>query len=385
MTSVAPVITATGLPDGTVDKATTPVLGSPNALKLAVFSANMAGGANLTHAPEALQVTWPEARGVAQAADRAGFEALIPVARWRGMAPSSRAEAHRSFETFTWASAVAAVTERIQVFATFHVPVTHPVSAAKQIATVDHVSGGRFGLNVVAGWNEDEFGMFGLSQQEHDDRYEVAEHWIGFLERLWAEEGPFDVDGGHFPARDVISQPRPVQRPGPVVMNAGFSPAGRAFAARHADISFALLPDVEAAGAAVRSMKEAAHALGRELKVFAAAHVVCADTEAAARAQWTRMVEEVGDAEAADNAIRLLVPNSRSAEFDRTGMAASAIAGFFALPLVGTADHVVETMAELSAAGVDGLALSWLDYPEGIAQYDEVLRPLLVDAGLRVT
>lgn len=366
------------------DRHANPVLGSPHRLKLAVFSANMAGGANLTTAPEAPQVTWPESVALAQAADRAGFDAMIPVARWRGMAGPQRSAAHRSFETFTWAAGVAAVTERLAVFATFHVPVSHPVSAAKQIATVDHISGGRFGLNIVAGWNDDDFRMFGIAQREHDDRYAVAGEWMSFLEQIWAADGEFDFHGEHFDATHVLSEPKPVQTPGPVVMNAGFSPSGRQFAARYADVAFALLPDARSAGDAVARMKAEPRDAGRgPLSVFGAAHVVCADTEREARRQWDHMVNDVGDREAADNAVRMLIPNSQSADFDREGMAASAIAGFFALPLIGTPEQVVSQALELSDAGVDGLAVSWLDYATGIAQYDEVLAPLMVQAGLR--
>ena len=136
---------------------------------------------------------------IARAAEAAGLEALIPVARWRGMGAPSRREAHRSFESFTWAAGIAAVTERIQVFATFHIPVTHPVSAAKQIATVDHISSGRFAVNLVAGWNEDEFAMFGIEQREHDDRYAVADEWMSFLKQIWNAEGEFDFDGPLLP------------------------------------------------------------------------------------------------------------------------------------------------------------------------------------------
>jgi alkanesulfonate monooxygenase SsuD/methylene tetrahydromethanopterin reductase-like flavin-dependent oxidoreductase (luciferase family) len=372
------------LPDGSIDKETTPVLGSPNRLKLAVFSANMAGGANLTTHPDAPRVTWAETVRIARAAEAAGFESLIPVARWRGMADARRREAHRSFDTFTWAAGLAAVTERIQVFATYHVPVVHPVAAAKQIATVDHISGGRFGLNVVAGWNVEEFRMFGIEPREHDDRYAVADEWMRFLGQIHAARTEIDFAGDYFSGYGVLSEPRPVQRPGPVVMNAGFSPAGREFAARHADLTFALLPSAEQAKQAVESIKtDALERQGRDLKVFAGAHIVCAPSEAAAREDLARMVEEYGDLEAARTAIRLLIPDSQSAAFDADAMAASAITGFFALPLVGTPEQVVDQMRELSDAGVDGLALSWLDYEAGLDQYASDLQPLLVRAGLR--
>jgi dimethylsulfone monooxygenase len=361
-----------------------PLLGSGNRLKLAVFSQNMAGGANLTHYPGAPQATWPENVRIARAAEDAGFEALIPVARWRGMADPARRAAHRSFECFTWAAGIAAATERIGVFATFHIPVAHPVAAAKQIATVDHISGGRFGVNLVAGWNSDEFAMFGTEQREHDDRYAVADEWMTFLRRIWAAEEEFDFDGRYFTARGVLSEPKPVRPDGPVIMNAGFSPAGRQFAAQHADLTFAMVPTVAAARGTIPPLKrQVRDDRGRDLMVFAAAHVVCADTEAAARAAYQAMVHDHGDWQAADTAIRLLIPNSRSADFDRAGMAASAIAGFFAFPLIGTPEMIVEQMSELADAGLDGLALSWLDYEDGIAAYAERIRPLLIDAGLR--
>ncbi len=370
--------------DTRTDRAAGPLLGSPNRLKLAVFSANMAGGANLTRSPAALRATWPESVAIAQAAEAAGLEALIPVARWRGMAAPSRREAHRSFESFTWAAGIAAVTERIQVFATFHIPVTHPVSAAKQIATVDHISGGRFAVNLVVGWNEDEFRMFGIEQREHDDRYAVADEWMSFLNQIWSAEDEFDFEGRYFHARRVLSEPRPLQRQRPVVMNAGFSPAGRDFAARHADVTFAMVPDIAAAARLVPPLKQEVRSVHqRELLVFAGAHVVCADTDAEARAEYDRMVSEFGDQDAARTAIRLLIPNSGSGNFDAAGMAASAIAGFFALPLVGSPETVVAQMGQLADAGLDGLALSWLDYRAGLAQYQERIRPLLVEAGLR--
>ncbi len=367
------------------DKARSPILGSPDPFMLGIFAANIAGGATLTSADGPPRVTWPESVRIAQAADRAGFEALIPVARWKGMGRDDVAEGHRSFETFTWAAGLAAVTERIQLFATLHVPTTHPVAAAKMVTTVDHIAGGRFGLNVVAGWNRVEFEMFGLDQREHDERYAVADEWMRFVRRAWTEDKPFDVDGRYYAARTVISQPKPVSTPEPVVMSAGASPAGRAFAAEHADINFVILPDTDATARTVSSLKaDARERTGRAIRVFGAAHVVCRDTEAEARAWFDHAVHEQGDWDAAATALDLLIPNSRSADFDREGMGAAAIAGFFAIPLVGTPEQVVAGLRDMADAGLDGVAISWIDYEDGIARYARDLHPLMVEAGLRV-
>src|SRR5918997_3512410 len=144
-----------------------------------------------------------------------------------------------------------------------------------------------------------------------------------FLKRIWAAEEEFDFDGHYFSARAVLSEPRPVQRDRPVIMNAGFSPAGREFAARHADLTFALVPDSAAAAALVPQLKaEVAQRHGRKLQVFAAAHIVCAATDARAQQEYERMVNDLGDRQAAETALRLLAPSSASADFDAEGMTA---------------------------------------------------------------
>ena len=77
-----------------------------------------------------------------------------------------------------WATAVLASTERIRYSGTVHVPLVNPIAAAKALVTADHVGAGRVALNIVVGWNEDEFEMFGVSQRAESDRYPYAQEWI---------------------------------------------------------------------------------------------------------------------------------------------------------------------------------------------------------------
>src|SRR3546814_18796193 len=81
-------------------------------------------------------------------ADRMGLDFLVSVARWSGFDGPSRF-AQEAFETLTYIAGLAAVTNRILVFSTVHVPIVHPLIAAKAMATIDHISGGRGGLNIV--------------------------------------------------------------------------------------------------------------------------------------------------------------------------------------------------------------------------------------------
>ena len=64
---------------------------------------------------------------------------------------------------------------------------SNPIVDAKQMATVDLLSQGRFGLNLVCGWNQDEFEMFGTEQREHDERYAFGEDWLTVVRTIWRE------------------------------------------------------------------------------------------------------------------------------------------------------------------------------------------------------
>ena len=200
----------------------------------------------MTDRPDTLKVDWHESVKIAQLAEAAGIEAIIPVARWKGMGGTVNFN-HRNFETFTWEAGLAAKTEEIGIFATFHVPTVHPIRAAKEVATIDHIAGGRFGLNIVAGWNEREIAMFGVPQKEHDIRYDVADDWISLCKELWTVEGEFDYDGPHFQSPGCYSEPKPLQGPWPALMSAGNSARGQEFAAAHADFNFVVAKDIASA------------------------------------------------------------------------------------------------------------------------------------------
>ena len=196
-----------------------------NAYKLGIFCMNVSSGASMTKAPGRLTPTWAENVRIAQAADRAGWEFLLPLGSWRGMGGETNPH-DQTFEVYTWASGIAAVTQQIQIFTTSHLRLVHPLMAAKQGATLDHIAGGRSALNIVAGQRAEVVAMFGERQIGHDEMYDVADEWTTILKRLYTEDDPIDVDGRWYQMRDAYIKPKPIQQPYPVVVNAGLSPAG---------------------------------------------------------------------------------------------------------------------------------------------------------------
>jgi len=213
------------------------VLVHGNALRLGLFGANCSSGRTYATLAERWDASWENNVSLAQLADEVGIECMIPIARWKGYGGESNPNGS-SFESIAWACGLLAMTRRLNVFCTVHVPVHHPLVAAKQMATADHIGQGGLGVNIVCGWNEDEFQMFGVTQHEHDERYAQGEEWWSIVKRLWAGEAPFDYAGTHYQLRGVEGAPRPYGAHAPLMMNAGSSPAGRQFAIRHSDMHF---------------------------------------------------------------------------------------------------------------------------------------------------
>ena len=206
-------------------------------LKLGTFGTNLDRGCAISTIDGVLEMNWPNTLALARMADEMEFEALVPVGRWKGFGGVTNFNGP-GFESFSWAPAIGASTRDPGVFATSHVLTMHPIMAAKQATTIDHITGGRFALNVVTGWHRPEIEMFGAPLMEHDDRYDRAVEWLEIIKQLWTREEEFDFDGKHFKIKKGYLQPKPIQRPFPAVMNAGGSETGRHYAAKYCDIAF---------------------------------------------------------------------------------------------------------------------------------------------------
>jgi alkanesulfonate monooxygenase SsuD/methylene tetrahydromethanopterin reductase-like flavin-dependent oxidoreductase (luciferase family) len=358
----------------------------PNKLKLGIFGANLGGGCVATQAPRGLPATWPATSEIAQLSDDAGFEALVPVARWKGFGGPTNFSGD-SFETYTWAAGLGAQTRRITPFATSHVPTIHPMVAAKQATTIDHITSGRFALNVVCGWFANEFEMFGRPMMDHETRYDYAEEWLEIVRRLWTAHEEWDYEGRYFRIEKGFMEPKPLQKPHPPIMNAGRSGTGNRFAARFADIVFTSFWESghTGAGAAVSQLRRLAHEeFQREIQVWSTAFVLCRPTEREARDAVREVIEERGDWVAIDNlaqAIRMEDP-AVSPDVMRARKA-RLMAGYGSYPLVGTPSQIVDELLRLSADGVDGLALTWVDYASELRQFIAEVLPLLGQCGLR--
>jgi alkanesulfonate monooxygenase SsuD/methylene tetrahydromethanopterin reductase-like flavin-dependent oxidoreductase (luciferase family) len=353
----------------------------PNKFKLGVFSANSDGGLALTRVPERWPARWSEIVEVAQMADRAGIEFFMPIARWKGFGGELNSR-EWSFETFTFAAGLAGVTENIALFSTVHVPMVHPVYAAKALATVDHASNGRAGLNIVCGWNPEEFAVFGLPMIE--DRYAQGLEWFEIMSRIYTEDAPFDFHGRFYDLKNVSGKPQPIQLPRPVTLNAAFSPPGREFAAKAADFLFTTFVEIEGGRAHIDDMKARAARAGRSIGVYTTCHVVCRESQAEAEDYYEHYAVTMADHASVDfyTGQKEKFSGSHEAEAYRLHRKRFA-AGAGTYPLVGTPRHIADEMIRMAAVGFAGTTISFVNFKNELPYFVERVLPLLREAGLR--
>lgn len=352
-------------------------------LKLGVFSTNVSNGMMATKVPTGYEVSWSHTKQIAQQADAMGFEAIVPVGRWRGFSGEIDF-AGECYETYTWAAGIAEATENIVVFATSHLPTVQPIVGAKQSVTVDHISRGRFGLNVVMGWFTPEMEMFGAKQREHDERYQFGSEWIEIVKRLWTEPEPFDYEGKFFNIREAQSKPKPLQNPYPILVNAGSSPAGLDFSARHVDINFVGMGSFEMGAASAKAVRDKAAEYGRSIGTMTYASVVCRDSEAEAKRDYEWLVEGI-DWDSVDYLIKVFGLEGQSygdAEQVRQLRTQFAM-GWGGMTFVGTPEQIVDQLQQTSDAGIDGIMLGFHDYVPELKHFGETVMLLLKESGLR--
>jgi alkanesulfonate monooxygenase SsuD/methylene tetrahydromethanopterin reductase-like flavin-dependent oxidoreductase (luciferase family) len=350
-----------------------------NRLKLGLFGLNCSSGNIMTTVPERWSGSWEDSLNVSQAADAAGIEFVLPIARWKGFGGETDYQG-TALETITWATGILARTRNIMAFGTVHVPLFHPVIAAKQMVTAHHVGEGRFGLNIVCGWNEGEFDMLGIEQRDHESRYRYAQEWLDVVRALWSNPDEFDFAGDFFQLRNVKALPKPFGGRQPIVMNAGFSPTGQDFAIRNCD---ALFTFANTAGH-IAQAKAKAGRHGRTVDVYTIGKTVCRPSAAEAREYHDYAVVERADWPGIDNllAVRGITPETLgAAEFEEFRMQTASARG--SLALVGDPDTVAAELARLCEMGLAGVALIMVDYAAELPFFCDEVLPRLERMNLR--
>ena len=356
-----------------------------NRLKLGLFGSNCSSGRAVTLVPERWSGSWQDNLRLAQMADEAGIDFMLPIGRWKGYGGDTDYQG-ATLETVTWACALLARTRRMTIFGTVHAPLFNPIIAAKEFVTADHVGEGRFGLNVVCGWNEGEFDMFGATLRDHEQRYDYAQEWLDAIKLAWSSETDFDFDGRFIKLKKVRAWPKPFGGARPLIMNAGASPTGQSFAIRNCDALFMSTrrASLETYTQNVRAVKERARQEGRELGFYTVGVITCRKTMREAEDYYRHSIVEHADWKAVDSILAMKdITRATYPPDDFERLRNEQANGMGGLPIVGDPDFVAGELATLSAAGLTGIGVSFVNYVDELPYFCDEVLPRLARMGLR--
>jgi len=356
-----------------------------NALKIGLFGANCSSGRSATTVPERWSASWPDCLKLARLADDAGLDFMLPIARWKGYGGDTDFHG-RSLETITWAVGLLGATRRMTVFGTVHAPLFHPLIAAKEFVTADHIGEGRIGVNIVVGWNEGEFDMFGVQQRAHDARYDYAQEWIDVIKLIWSDRENFDFKGSYLDMKGIRGKPKPYGGTRPVIMNAGASAVGQAFAVKNCDAFFfqASRTSLDETAQSAKTARDAARAQGREIGCYTVGVITCRPTKKEAEEYFHHCIVERADWSAVDDILALRKISPETVGMEKFLMHRSQYAqGNGGLPIVGDPDHVAKQLADLAGAGLTGIAVSLVNYYDELPYFADEVIGRLERMGLR--
>ncbi len=319
-------------------------------------------------------------REIVQKAEACGIDFALSMIKLRGFGGKTEFWDH-NLESFTLMAGLAAVTSRIQLFATVATLVIPPAIAARMAVTIDSISHGRFGLNVITGWQKPEYSQMGLwpGDEYFSRRYEYLADYVQIMRDLW-ETGRSDRKGDFFQMDDCRLSPLP-QSPMKLIC-AGSSDAGMAFSAAHVDYNFCFGKGVNtptAFASAAERLLAATAKTRRHVTTYVLFMVIADETDEAAFAKWEHYKAGT-DAEAVSWLTTQSAADTRSgADTNVRQMANPTSAVNINMgTFVGSYTTVARLLDEVAAVpGTEGVMLVFDDFIVGIGRFAERIQPLM--------
>ncbi|MCR6097256.1 dimethyl sulfone monooxygenase SfnG [Salipaludibacillus agaradhaerens] len=346
-------------------------------LKFAYWVPNVSGGLVVSKLPQRTGWDFESNKRYVQIAEEVGYDYALLQTRF-----FASYGAENQLEAITLASALASVTEKINLISAVHPGLWHPGVYAKMIATLDNISQGRAALNVVSGWFKQEFIGYGEPWLEHDERYRRSEEFIQVLKSMWTQEAT-TFKGDFYRINEAPLLPKPVNGR-PPIFQGGNSKAARRMAAKYSDWYFMNGNTLEGFKEQIEDVKALAKAEGREHEIKFAANgfAIVRDTEEEA-VQQLRDIVSHADTEAVEGFKQAVAEAGQSTK-EKSGMWANSTFkdlvqynDGFKTGLIGTAEQVAERIIALKEIGIDLVLTGHFHYEEDLRRFGEEVIPLV--------
>ena len=353
-------------------------------VKLGVFIPIGSRGWLISTTSPATRPTFDLNRTVVQQAEHYGLDFALSMIKMRGFGgPSGYWD--ENLESFTLMAGIAAVTRRIKLFASVAVLTMPPPFTARMASTIDSIAPGRFGINIVSGWQPTEYKQMGIwpGEEHFAKRYEYCTEYVQIMKDLWTT-GRSDRRGEFFTMDDCRLEPRPSA---PIeIVGAAQSDRGMRFVAEHGDYCFCGsggLNQPEGVATTVARLGKQAELAGRKVGAFILLMVIADRTDELAMAKWehyksgtdTKALAWQKTQAAADTAAS---KDSTVGQMIERQKAEPAPIPTGMLKLVGSYESVARMLDQVAAMpGVAGILMTFDDFVIGMEQFGQHVQPLM--------
>lgn len=341
-----------------------------------------------TSAPQYMP-TFELNKAVVQKAEEHGLDFALSMIKLKGFGGETEFWDH-NLESFTLMAGLAAVTDRIKLYASTAILTLPPAIVARMASTIDSIAPGRFGVNIVTGWAPAEYTQMGLwpGDEHFRNRYARATEYVQVMRELWAT-GESDFKGEFYEMDQCTVSPTPAAKHIPVVA-AGQSGSGMAFAAEHCDYNFVMGTGVNtptAMAPVADRLVDAARASGRDVGALSLFMVIADETDELAMARWLDY-----NANADTGALAWMADQASTDATAGSGSTANQIAlpegavNFNMGTLVGSYATVARMLDEVAGvAGTKGIMLTFDDFLAGLDAFGTRIQPLMACRADRVS
>jgi pyrimidine oxygenase len=319
-------------------------------------------------------------RDICQKAEHYGLDFALSMIKLRGFGGKTEFWDH-ALESFTLMAGIAAVTEKIKLYASTAVLTLPPAMVARMAVTIDSIAPGRFGINIVSGWQAAEYSQMGMwpGDSYFRDRYKYSTEYVKVMQELW-ETGKSDFKGEFFQMDDCRLLPKPTSKI--EIVCAGQSDVGMAFCAERGDYNFVMgtgFNTPTAAAATCERLQAAGEKTGRDVGSYVLFMIIAGETDEAAMAKWQSYKDGVD--------VDALAWMAEQSAADTTASATST-AKTISLPesavnlnigvLVGSYATVAKLLDEAATtAGTKGIMLIFDDFLVGLDEFGQRIQPLM--------
>jgi FMNH2-dependent dimethyl sulfone monooxygenase len=359
-------------------------------LMLGLFLPTQSGGFSQSLLPRATRWDFEFNKKLTLRAEAAGFDFVFGLQQWvrKGGFGGEMHYRENFLDPFLSTVALAPVTTRMITISTVHVLYgnLHPLYLARFAATADHIASGRFGLNVVTGYDPKESAMFGMERVDHDGRYAQADEYASIMEDLWLGLENLTYDGQWYKLQEAYISPRP--RYGrPIMVSASASAAGFEYAAKHSDIVFTSSKSGAPYESAMRSIpdicqeiKQSFAKTGRDYRTIIFPMIVCRPTHDEA-------IQYANDIASRPDTGSIVNYDNRHKSGDAHGwpdhVPADRVLGGH-VQIIGSPEEVADQLEGLHRAGIGGVQIGFYDYEPELDFFIENVIPILESRGMRL-